>query len=104
MYREYNDQNKYGGSMKPISSDDKFVYLDMLSCGPECCDAVTFYISSNKRRLWESTSLYFGYGKEYDKELDELRKEVIAACEYYGIVPINIEDDCVYDWEGRREL
>jgi len=89
---------------KPIPKDAKLVYLGMFGCGPECCDAVYVYIRSDKVVLWESDSLYFSLDGSYKEELEQLRKDTIAACEYYGIIPIDIDDDCVYDWEGERRL
>jgi hypothetical protein len=96
---------------KPIPEGATKVYLDSFSCDTNCCGAIYFYISasipSNRPfmrniTLWKSTSFF--YVDDTAEELEELRQSVKHACEHYGIEPVDIEDSCVFDWEGERIL
>lgn len=86
----------------PIPSNSLGIYLDTWGCGSECCGAMYFRIRSKNNpyheTLWESDTLY--YEDATKEEIQELREELIAAANYYGITLIDIDDDCIWDWEG----
>lgn len=50
--------------------------------------------------LWES-DVFCAMEDNFD--INEIRKEVQEACEYYGI-EADLSDDCIWDWEGERKL
>lgn len=94
---------------KPIPQDSTKVYLDNFSCGTDCCGCIYFIIWSNtpqkiipdrfyRKRLWESDTLY--YEDASKEEIQELREEVIAAANHYGITLVDIDSDCLWDWES----
>jgi len=94
---------------QPISEWAERLYLDVWSCGPECCGAyyVAIYATVKDRcgtQLWESEWRTFWYDGSDKEEIAELRQEVIAAADHYGIKLVDIDDDCIYDWEGERNL
>ena len=91
---------------KPIPEKATKIWLGCWGCGdPECCDAYYIEIRSDMGQLWESSwGSYLGFEKGFDEEIQEIREETILACKFYEITPINIEDDCIYDWEGERVL
>lgn len=92
---------------KPIPQNSIKVYLEIWSCGSECCGMAYFNIWSQQKdnpyrnKLWSSYSVsYEDLSKE---ELEELRQEVIDAANHYGIILSDINEDCIWDWEGSNE-
>lgn len=91
-----------------IPQNTKKIYLEIWSCGPECCGAAHFNIWANvpghvmRYELWSSSTIFY---EDHDKdEIQDLREEVIEAAAHYGIELIDIDDDCIWDWEGERTL
>ena len=89
---------------EPVPDSSSKVSLNRWSCEPECCGAVYFYVRCKRQQspyyetLWESDTLY--YEDATKEEIQELREEVIEAANYYNIDLIDIDHDCVWDWEG----
>lgn len=86
---------------QPIPEDLDKIYLNSFSCGPECCAAIFFTIialtKSNRRiELWISESFF--YIDSSKEELDEFRKTMQGAVDYYKL-NVSLDSDCVFDWE-----
>ena len=93
---------------KPIPENANKVYLEIWSCGPECCGLAHFNVWAEveghpvRYGLWSSdTVCYEDLNKD---ETQELREETLEAGKHYGLTMVDIEEDCIWDWEGRRNI
>ncbi len=84
---------------KPLPENATDLSLSYTSCDPTCCGAITFHIRGNKTgHLWDSSTLF--YENCSNKDIEDLRKEVVEACNYYGLkLTEDINDNCFWDWE-----
>ena len=83
-------------------------------CGDECqCQHTRIYFIKNNsvgvtKQLWDSDWINFEwnepYHQEYLKDLDNVRKETIEACDHYGIKYKDLESDCIWDWEFEDKI
>ena len=86
------------------------IYLEMWGCGPECCDTYVARIYANvkgemlRRELWESKWYTFWYCEGGKDNIFELRQEVIEVASHYDIELVDIDDNCIWDWEGERKF
>jgi hypothetical protein len=90
---------------KEVPTDTSYLRVDMSWCGDNYCnchygDIWAVLKDKTTKHIWSSN--YYGMYDYSDKEgLDELRKEIKEACEYYGI-KVDTTSNCVWDWKGYR--
>lgn len=95
---------------KSIPQNADKVYLEIWSCGPECCGAAHFNIWAHvpghvmRYELWTSDTFFYDWDDDYKERLQDLREEVIEAAQRYEIELIDIDEDCLWDWEGERKI
>jgi hypothetical protein len=92
-------------TFKEIPEGATRLYVDYWACGDYCeCRHMKIrveFANGGSNQLWEGQ--YFNSDDVDEDNIKSLKKELQVACDYYG-VPVNLESDSYWDWEGERIL